>query len=206
MDGASSIQARSSRSSLGFRIAAVPRRNGIAVRTSLRVAEETANALVELGTDDVLEFAGLVARFGVVDRERVFEQTLRETMTADHVARAAAAHRRQFDFAVTQIDQMQIRHAAENAVCRLLGQHRKMPGGSSGMKALDLGRLAFFAPNPDLLEQMIEADFVVTGNGATIGGVSQRASEREAPAGAPRLAKTTALSTLHAAVPPGPPL
>src|SRR5260370_5612493 len=181
MDGASSIKARSSRSSLGFRIAAIARRNGIAVRTSFRVAEEAANALVELGTDDVLEFAGLVARFGVVDRERVFEQTLRETMTAHNVARAAAAHSGQFDVGVTQIDQMQIRHAAENAPGRLLGQHGKMPGGSSGMKALDLGRLAFFAANPDLLDQMIEADFVVTGNGAGIRGVGQPASARGAP-------------------------
>src|SRR5229473_7736622 len=158
MEGASSIKARSSRSSLGFRIAAIAGRNGIAVRTSFGVAEEAANALVQLGTDDVLEFAGLVARFGVVDRERVFEQTLRETMTAHNVARAAAAHSGQFDFAVTQIDQMQIRHAAENAPGRLLGQHGKMPGGSGGMKPLNLGGLAFFAANPDLLEEMIEAD------------------------------------------------
>src|SRR5713226_691676 len=200
MDGASSIKARSSRSSLGFRIAAIARWNGIAVRTSFRVAEETANALVQLGTDDVLEFAGLVARFGIVDRERVFEQALRETMTADHVARAAAAHSGQFDFAVTQIDQMQIRHAAENAPGRLLGQHRKMPGGSSGMKALDLGRLAFFAANPDLLEQMIEADFVVTGNGAAIGGVGQRAGERVARAVQRGIEMQAAMSKFDAAV------
>src|SRR5260370_40286019 len=125
MDGARSIKGRPKVSSLGFRIAAIARRNGIAVRTSFGVAEEAANALVQLGTDDVLEFAGLVARFGVVDRERGFEQTLRETMTAHNVASAAAAHSGQVDFAVTAIDQMQIRHAAENAPGGLRGQHGK---------------------------------------------------------------------------------
>src|SRR5258708_19848800 len=111
MDGASSIKARSSRSSLGFRIAALARRNGIAVRTSFRVAEEAANALVQLGTDDVLEFAGLVARFGVVDRERVFEQTLRETMPAHNVARAAAARRGQLHFPLPPITPIPNPHA-----------------------------------------------------------------------------------------------
>src|SRR5260370_5985295 len=90
MDGASSIKARPKVSSLGFRIAAIARRNGIAVRTSFGVAAEAANALVQLGTDDVLEFAGLVARFGVVDRERLFQQTLRDTMAAHNLAPPAA--------------------------------------------------------------------------------------------------------------------
>src|SRR5260370_5139696 len=122
-------------------------------------------------------------------------------MTADHVARAAAAHRRQFDFAGTQIDQMQIRHAAENAPGRLLGQHGKMPGGSNGMKALASGRLAFFAANPDLLEEMIEANLVVARNaGAAIGGVGERASERMARAVLRGVEMQVAMSKFDAAV------
>src|ERR1700676_117007 len=57
IDGASSIKARSSDSSLGFRIAALAWRNGIAMRTGFWVTQETANALVQLRADDVLEFA-----------------------------------------------------------------------------------------------------------------------------------------------------
>jgi hypothetical protein len=40
------------------------------------MAEERADALVELRADDVLELAGLVMHFGFVDRERVFEEAL----------------------------------------------------------------------------------------------------------------------------------
>src|SRR5579863_8523044 len=159
MDGASSIKTRSSNSSLHFHIAAFPRRNGIAMRTGFRVAQKAANALVQLGRNDVLEFASLVARFGIFNRERVLKQPLRETMTPHHLARPSAAGRRQVHFAVAQRDQMQIGHAAQNARGRLVGQHRKMPGGSGSAQSLDLRRLAFLAADPDLLEQMVKADF-----------------------------------------------
>src|ERR1700682_2315336 len=102
IDGASSIKARSSVSSLGFHITAIARRNGIAVRASFRMTQETANALVQLGRNDVLEFTSLVARFGIFDRERIFEQPLRQAVTANHVARTAAAHRRQVHFTIAQ--------------------------------------------------------------------------------------------------------
>src|SRR5579864_3346237 len=197
MDGASSIKTRSSNSSLRFRIAAIARRNGIAMRTSFRVAQKAANALVQLGRNDVLEFASLVARFGIFDRKRIFEQPLRKAMTAHHVARPLAARRRQVHFAVAQRDQMQIGHAAQNARGWLIGQHRKMPGRSGGAQPLDLRGLAFFPADPDLLEQMIEADFVVTGNGrATIGGVGQRASQRMARAVLQRIEMQAAVRQL----------
>jgi hypothetical protein len=40
------------------------------------VAQEGTDALVELGTDDVLEFAGLVVSFGVVYRKCILEKAL----------------------------------------------------------------------------------------------------------------------------------
>ena len=55
------------------------------------MAQERADALVELGADDVLELAGLIVGFGVVDGEGVFEEALGETMAADDVAGAARA-------------------------------------------------------------------------------------------------------------------
>ena len=68
------------------------------------MAEETADPLVELRANNVLEFAGLVAGLGVLDREGVLEQTLGQTMTAHDVASAAAATWRQLDFAILQFD------------------------------------------------------------------------------------------------------
>jgi hypothetical protein len=63
-------------STLRFTVAAVARRNGISMWTGLRVPKERADALVELGTDDMFEFASLRVRFGILDGESVFEETL----------------------------------------------------------------------------------------------------------------------------------
>ena len=57
-------------------LAALARRNRIPMRTSFWMAKEGADALIQLRTDDVLEFAGLTVRFGIFDGERVFEQSL----------------------------------------------------------------------------------------------------------------------------------
>src|SRR5258708_32858645 len=55
-----------------------------------------------------------------------------------------------------------------------------MPSRSRGMEYLDMRRLTFFAANPDLFEQMIEANLVVCRNiaGAAVGGVDERAGQR----------------------------
>src|ERR1700674_3420265 len=89
-------------SGLALAVAAIARGDGVAMRTRFRMAEKAADALVELRTDDVLELASLVASLGVFDRERVLEQTLGKTVTAHHVAGAAAAARRQLHFAIFQ--------------------------------------------------------------------------------------------------------
>jgi hypothetical protein len=47
------------------------------VRAGFRVAEERADTLVEVGRDDVLEAAGLLMRFGIVNRKSIGEEALR---------------------------------------------------------------------------------------------------------------------------------
>ena len=55
------------RSGLGLAVAAVARRNGIAMRTCLRMAQECADPLVEFRADDVLELASLRLGFRIFD-------------------------------------------------------------------------------------------------------------------------------------------
>jgi hypothetical protein len=76
---------------LRLAIATIARRDGIPVRAGLRVSKKSTDALVEFGTDDVFEFAGLRMSFGIVDGKSVFEKALGQAMTADHVSCALAA-------------------------------------------------------------------------------------------------------------------
>src|SRR5262249_30832183 len=57
-------------------VTTVSRRNGIPVRAGFRMSEEGANALIQLGTDDVLEFAGLRMHLVFVYSESVLEKAL----------------------------------------------------------------------------------------------------------------------------------
>jgi hypothetical protein len=43
------------------------------MRASFGMSQEGADALIELRADDVLEFAGLVVGFGIVNRKCVLE-------------------------------------------------------------------------------------------------------------------------------------
>src|SRR5258708_21924193 len=54
-----------------------------------------------------------------------------------------------------------------------------MAGWCGGVKYFDMRRLPLFAANPDLLEQVIEANLVVCRNiaGAAVGGIDERAGE-----------------------------
>src|SRR6266849_6773993 len=105
-------------------------------------------------------------------------------MAAHDVAGAAAAPRRQLYFAILQFHSLQLRHAAEHARRGLIRQDWQTPGRPGGMKYLDLRRLSFLAANPDLLEQVIETNLVVSRYVAcaAIGGVDERAGERVAGA------------------------
>ena len=63
------------------------------------MAEEGANALVELGGDDVFEAAGLLVRFGVFDGKCVGEQALSQAVAAHDIACAASSGFRESDLA-----------------------------------------------------------------------------------------------------------
>jgi hypothetical protein len=163
----------------GFAVAAFAWRNRIAVRAGLRMAKEATDTLIEFWADDVLEFASLVVQFGVFDGERVLEKSLGQPVAPDNVAGATAAARRQLHGSILQFDQLQIRHSAEHSLGRLIRQDRKIARRSRGAKNFYKGRLSFFATDPDLLEQVIEANFVIGRDvAATIGGIDQRASQR----------------------------
>jgi hypothetical protein len=55
------------------------------------MAEEGADALVELRRDDVLEATGLLMSFGVFDGERVGEEAFSEAVAAHGITRSARA-------------------------------------------------------------------------------------------------------------------
>jgi hypothetical protein len=82
------------------------------------MAEEGADALIELRANDVLELAGLRMHFGFVDGKSIFEQALGEAVAADDVASALGAYRCKLRFSVSKIDEMQIRHAPQNLCSR----------------------------------------------------------------------------------------
>src|SRR6266852_6986870 len=128
----------SERSALGLAVAAVTRRNGIPMRAGLGVPEEGANALVQLRADDVFELARLRMRLGFVDGKSVLEEALGQAVTADHVARALAAHGLELHFPVFHLHQAQIGHARKNSRGGLVGYYRQSPRWTSGMAALRL--------------------------------------------------------------------
>jgi hypothetical protein len=72
------------------------------------MAEERADALVQLRADDVFKLAGLRVRFGILDGKRVLEEALGQAVAADNVARALAAYGRELHFAVFHLYQMLI--------------------------------------------------------------------------------------------------
>src|ERR1700746_216825 len=127
-------------------------RNRVAVRAGLRMAQERADALVELGTDDVLEFAGVRVSFGIGDGECVSQQAFGETAAPHDIARAIFAVGREREFAAVQFEQFQIREARNNS-------HRV--GTARLPDFLERRRDSLFAADPDLLEKMIEANLVL---------------------------------------------
>jgi hypothetical protein len=87
-------------------VAAISWRDGITVRTGFWVTKKSADTLIEFGTDDVFEFAGLGVGFGIIDGESVFEKALCEAMTAHHVASAATAGVSEMHIAVAHLDEL----------------------------------------------------------------------------------------------------
>src|SRR5712692_8415146 len=189
------------RSALGLAVAAVTRRNGISMRAGLGVPEERADTLVQLRADDVFELARLRVRLGFVDGKSVLEEALGQAVTADHVARALAAHGRELYLPVLHLHQAQIRHARKNSRSRFLRNNRHLPSGAGRVQALGLRRLPFFAANPNLLEKMVETNFVVGGNScAAVTRVGKRAIQRMAWTVLRRIEVQVAVSEFDAAV------
>jgi len=120
------------------------------------MAEETADALVEFGTDNVFEFASLAVRFLVVNAEGVLEKTFGEAVAADDIARAAFAAVGEKDFVIfLHRDQTKIGHA---------GQRANGIDAARGADVFDVGAIPFFATNPDLLEKVVKMDAIVHGD------------------------------------------
>ena len=189
------------RSALGLAGAAIARRNRISVRASFRVPQEGANALVQLRADDVLEFAGLGMRLGIVDRKGVLKEAFGQAVTAHHVASALAAHGRQLYFSVLHLHQMKVGHAREHPRGGLLTHNRQTPRGACGVEVLRLRRLPFFAANPDLFEQMIDADFVIRRDWRTaVCGIRERTGHRMIRAVLRRVKVQMAVSQLDAPI------
>jgi len=126
------------------------------------MAKERADALIEFGTDDVLEPACLCMGLGIVYGKSVFEEAFRQPMPAHYASRALAAHRRKLRLAVLDFDQMPLAHSAQSSCCRPLGKNGKFASGSGGLqKGLNVRRLALFTANPYLLKKVIESNLVV---------------------------------------------
>ena len=90
----------------GVSVAAISWRDGITVRTRFRVTEKSADALIELGADDVFEFAGLGVGFRIIDGESIFEKALCQAMTAYHITSAAITGFGEMDGGVAHLDEL----------------------------------------------------------------------------------------------------
>jgi len=73
------------------------------MRAGLGVSEESTDALIEFWADDVLEFAGLRVRLGIVDGKSVLEEPFGEPVTPDDVARTLVAYGRELHFPVLHL-------------------------------------------------------------------------------------------------------
>ena len=171
------------------------------MRASLRMAEKSANALIELRADDVFEFASLIVHFGVFDGKCILEKSLREAMAAHHIAGTLASHRSELRLSVLKVDQVQFSHAPQNFRGWLVRNKRETSCWTGGVQASHLSGLPFLAADPDLFEKMIEANLVVGGNrSAAVGGVGERAGERMARTVLRRVKVETAVGEFDAAV------
>src|SRR5258708_28287291 len=165
------------------------------------MAEERADALVQLRADDVFKFAGLRMRLGILDGKCVLEETLGQAVAADDAARALATHGSELYFAVFHLYQVEIRHARENSCGRLSCDGREVPSRPRGVEELGPCRLPFLAANPYFFEQMVEAAFVVGRNGsAAVRRVRQWAVEWMAGAMLQRIEMQRAVGNLAAPV------
>jgi len=122
-------------------------------------------------------------------------------VTADNVARALAAHGRELHFPVLHLHQAQLGHARKHSRGGLFACGQQIPRWTCGVQLLRLSGLPLLAAHPNLFEEMVEADFVVGGNGcATIRRVGKRAIQRMAWPVLRRIEVQVTVSQLDAAV------
>ena len=100
-------------------------------------------------------------RLRIFDRESVFEEAFGEAMTANDSARALTSRRRELHFSVLQLHQMKLGHTRENAAGGLVADHRKASGGTCGLQPIGLRWFPLFTADPNLFEQMIEANLII---------------------------------------------
>ena len=85
------------------------------MRASFRVAKERADALIELGADDVFETACLRVSFGIVGGKSVFEEAFGQPMPAHDAPRALTTDWRKLRLAGLQFYQMSLAHPAQSS-------------------------------------------------------------------------------------------
>ena len=138
------------------------------------MAEKGANALVEFGADDVLEFASVRIGFRFGDRKCVGEQPFCETTAANDVARAMLARFGECNFAITLDEQAEVLQARDHSDGIF---HVRFP------HAVEFGRDAFLIENPVLFEDVIVAYLLFRGHFRDLREASMReinATVREA--------------------------
>ena len=128
------------------------------MRASLRMAQERADALVQLRADNVLELAGLRVRLVIVDPESILEQPFRKPMSPDHIPRAALPPIGQLNLVLRSSCTVTSRRSSMRASVRT---GSTPPGVRMCSRS---ARLPFFPANPDLFQQMVEVDSVVHGD------------------------------------------
>ncbi len=87
-----------------WNLAAIARRNRIAMRARGWMPQERADFFIQFRADDVLELASLVVHFLVFDSKRILEEALRQAVPPHHIPRALRARLRQPHVAVLHLD------------------------------------------------------------------------------------------------------
>src|SRR5207302_8239959 len=96
-------------------VAAVALRNGAAVRAGPRMTEEGADAVGDLGIDDVLHATGGELDFGLRQAHGRREQHFGKAPPPHQVARLTAAARRELQRGARRKDEPALRHALQRA-------------------------------------------------------------------------------------------
>ena len=118
------------------------------------MAEEGADALIEVGADDVLELAGVGVGFGGSDGKCVGEQAFGETAATNDIASAIFTARGERYLAFANFEETEILQAGNKAL-RVMRE--------AVADAIDFGRGSLFRKEPNLFEQVIEANFLFGG-------------------------------------------